>query len=133
MLLPEARSPVYRSKKAGTFLLPVVRMDELFRSPWGAVDRLIIGNVPGYVDQSTSATARYRLTHSDIPVAIPWNSMRYTSMVIGTARYERGSSPWSSHRARGGIPGRNLGRDPPQGDSRRQPSGSSHWPLRSHP
>jgi hypothetical protein len=116
MLLPGARSPVNRSEKAGAFLLPVVRMDERFRLPWGAIDRLIIGNVPGYVDQSTSAAAWYRLTHSDIPVAIPWNSMRYSSMVIGTTRHERGSSPWSSHRARGSIPGRSLGRDPPQGD-----------------
>jgi len=115
-LLPEVRSPVYRSEKEGTFLLPVVRMDDHFRFPWGAVDRLIIGDVPGYVDQSTSATARYRLTHSDIPVAIPSNSIRYSSMVIGATRHERGSSPWSSHRARGSIPGRSLGRDPPQGD-----------------
>jgi hypothetical protein len=38
-------------------------MDERFRMPWGAGHRLIIGDVPGYVDQSTSATARYRLTH----------------------------------------------------------------------
>jgi hypothetical protein len=37
-------------------------------------------------------------------------------MVIGATRHERGSSPWSSHRARGSIPGRSLGRDPPQGD-----------------
>ena len=115
-MLPEVRSPVYRSEKAGTFLLPVVRMDERFRMPWGAVHRLIIGDVPGYVDQSTSATARYRLTHSDIPVAIPWNSMRYSSMVIGATRHERGSSPWSSHRARSSFPGCSFGRNPPQGD-----------------
>jgi hypothetical protein len=115
-LLPEVRSPACRSEKAGTFLLPVVRMDDHFRLPWGAVDRLIIGDVPGYVDQSTSATARNRLTHSDIPVAIPWHSIRYSSMAIGATRHERGSSAWSSHRARGSFPGRSFGRDPAQGD-----------------
>jgi hypothetical protein len=58
MLFPGARSPVNRSEKAGTFLLPVVRIDERLRLPRGAVDQLIIGEVPGYVDRSPSLLAR---------------------------------------------------------------------------
>jgi hypothetical protein len=116
MLFPEACSHMCRPAKAGTFLLPVAGIAERFRWTRGAVDRLNSDDVPRCVDRSASATARYRLTHSEILVAIPWNSMRYSSMVIGITPHERGSSPWSSHRTRSSIPGRSLGRDPPQRD-----------------
>lgn len=46
LLLGEARSTVYRSVKAGTFPLPVVRIGARIRIPQTAIDRLIAGEDP---------------------------------------------------------------------------------------
>jgi excisionase family DNA binding protein len=46
LLLGEARSTVYRSVKAGTFPLPVVRIGARIRIPRIAIDRLIAGEDP---------------------------------------------------------------------------------------
>jgi excisionase family DNA binding protein len=46
LLLGEARSTVYRSVKAGTFPLPVVRIGARIRIPRIAIARLIAGEDP---------------------------------------------------------------------------------------
>ena len=58
MLRGHPRSTIFRAVKARTFPFAVVRIDERFRRPRGAVDQLIIGEVPGYVDRSPSLLAR---------------------------------------------------------------------------